>query len=118
MYDQALAEFQKEKNLVKGWDQVLESRIGIAYAKMGRRDKAEEVMVEMIERSKEMYVSPYWLALICFSLGQIDQGFNWLEKASEERSALIKYLKIEPVFDSVRSDRRFKAMLKKIGLEK
>jgi serine/threonine protein kinase/lipoprotein NlpI len=118
MYDQALAEFQKEKNVVKGWDKVLESRIGIAYAKMGRRDKAEEVLVEMIERSKETYVSPYWLALICFSLGQTDQGFNWLEKADEEGSALMKYLKIEPVLDSVRSDRRFKAMLKKIDLEK
>ncbi len=50
-------------------------------------------------------------------LGQKDQAFKWLEKAYEERDFWITFIKVAPYFDSLRSDPRFKILLKKMNLE-
>jgi len=117
MYEEALAEFQKEKKLPRGLPFV-ENLIGVTYAKMGKRDEAQQVLDDIMKRSKHEYISPYLLAVIYFSLGENDQGFEWLEKAYEERDPELIYLKIEPAFDSIRSNPRFIALLKKVGLDK
>jgi serine/threonine protein kinase/Tfp pilus assembly protein PilF len=117
MFEDALEELQKEKDLSSRWDQFVETRIGIAYAKLGKRSEAERVLDEMIEHSKEEYVSPYLLSLVNFALGENDRGFDLLEKAIDARGSGINYLRIEPVFDSVRSDPRYTILLKKVGLD-
>jgi hypothetical protein len=48
-------------------------------------------------------------------LGEKDEAFNWLEKAYEERESYFNLFKVEPVFDSLRSDPRFLGLLKRIG---
>ncbi|MBA7623130.1 Serine/threonine-protein kinase PknD [subsurface metagenome] len=108
MYEEALAEFQKGMS---------QSAIGITYAKMGRREEALQLLDDLIKRSKEEYVSPLGVARFYFALGENDQGFEWLDKAYEERDGLLCVLKIDPECDSVRSDTRFTALLKKMGLE-
>jgi len=113
-YEEALIEFQKEKNIFKKWDPTLEYNIGIAYAKMGKKEEAEQVLDELIKKSRAYY----GIALINFALGENNQGFKWLEKAYEERYGILVSLRVEPGFDSVRSDPRFIALLKKVGLEK
>ena len=118
MYEEALAEFQKEKHLSKRWDRGLECYLGISYAKMGRRVELQKVLDDLAERSKQAYVAPIPPALMYFALGENDQGFEWLEKAYEERNPSLCQLKIEPEFDRVRSDPRFIKLLKKVGLEK
>jgi len=109
MYEEALKEYTILKNI---------SGIGLVYAKMGKTAEAHRILNELIEQSKHTYVSPYDLARIYFQLGDNDQGFAWLERAYEDRDDLITGIKISPEFDNVRSDPRFKAMLKKVGLEK
>jgi len=113
-YEEALSEFQKEKGL-GGWNTYLESWIGIAYAKMGQRGKAQELLDNLLERSKQVYISPYGLAMLYFALGEDDQGFAWLDKAYEEREYWLCYINVERLFDNIRSDPRFRAFLKKIG---
>lgn len=54
-------------------------------------------------------------ALIYTGLGEKDQAFDWLEKAYEERQPYFNLFKVEPVFDSLRSDPRFVSLLKRIG---
>ena len=71
----------------------------------------------MIDRAKQEYVSPFYIALCCFPLGENDLGFEWLDKAYKERDHWLLYLNVEPLFDSVRSDPRFTKLVKKIGLE-
>jgi len=117
MYEEALEELHKEKELSRGWNKNLEAWIGIAYVRMGNRGEAKEVLDGLMERSKEEYVSPYNIAIIYFALGENDKGFEWLDKGYEERDHWLCYLKIDPPFDSVRSDPRFIALLKKMGLE-
>jgi len=118
IFEEALVELQKENELSRGRHPMVESWIGITYVQMGKRGEAQEVVDDLLKRSKEAYVSPYALAILCFALGENDQGFKWLDKAYEERDYWLSYLKIDPFLDSVRSDPRYKALLKKMGLEK
>ena len=117
MYEEAIAEHKKEKVLSRGWNPLADALIGIANVKMGKRWEAQQVMDDLMERSKKVYIPPYTLAILCFALGENDQGFEWLDKAYEERDGLLCVLKIDPECDSVRSDTRFTALLKKMGLE-
>jgi Tfp pilus assembly protein PilF len=117
MYEEALVQAQKEKNLLRGWDQQLESWIGITYAKMGKEEKARQVLDDLIKRSRQAYVAPCSIALLYFALGEKDPGLEWLNKAYQERNSLLLEIKVDPGFDSVREDPRFKALLKKVGLE-
>jgi hypothetical protein len=80
---------------------------------MGKKEEALLVLDELIKKSK----SYHRIALINFALGENNQGFKWLEKAYEERDVGLVSLKAEPMYDSVRSDPRFKALLKKMNLE-
>jgi len=52
-----------------------------------------------------------------FSLGENEEGWKWLEKAYDERSYYMTWLKVDPLFDNIRSDPRFQALLKKVGFE-
>jgi serine/threonine protein kinase/Tfp pilus assembly protein PilF len=113
MYEEALAEFQKEISQTG----IGITAIGITYAKMGRRDEAQQVLDDLINRSKEEWVSPIGMARLYFALGENDQGFKWLDKAYEDLDSALWNIKVSPVYDSVRSDPRFKAILKKMGLE-
>jgi hypothetical protein len=67
--------------------------------------------------STHRYVASYHIALIYTGLGEKDQAFQWLEKAYQERSDLLVYLKVEPMFDRLRSDPRFTNLLHRMGLD-
>jgi tetratricopeptide (TPR) repeat protein len=64
------------------------------------------------------YESPLIIALTYARAGANSEALDWLEKAAEERTPWLPELKIDPAWDNVRSDPRFIAVLKKIGLEK
>jgi TolB-like protein/Flp pilus assembly protein TadD len=118
MYEEALAAYEKEKNAAKSWDAFADTFIGITYVKMGRRDDARRILDDLIEQSKERYLPPWYLAQLCFVLGEDDQGFKYLDESYEERGIMGCIIKIHPQLDSVRSDSRYLAMLEKVGLDK
>ncbi len=118
MYEEALAEHQKAKELYEDWQPQIESSIGITYARMGRTEEAQHVLNNLLERSKQGYVPPTIFAILYFALEEIDQGFDWLKRALEVHDPGLIWLGVHPLYDSVRSDPRFTAMLKKIGLDK
>jgi serine/threonine protein kinase/Tfp pilus assembly protein PilF len=108
MYEEALKEIQRENS--DAW-------LGIAYALIGNRVLAQQLLENLERRLKFEYISPYVLAILSFILEDNERGFKWLEKAYQERNAWLKYLKIEPLFDIIRNDPRFKTFLKKTGLD-
>ena len=112
MYSEAIEEIQKEKEIIHA--PTLDLIIGIVYAKSGKKDEAKKVL----ERLKDADVLNFIVAELYFVLGENDKGFEWLEKAYGAREAFMTGLKATPLIpDSVRSDPRFKALLKKMNLE-
>jgi hypothetical protein len=49
-------------------------------------------------------------------LGDKDEAFAWLGKAFEERDLQLTFIKVDPTWDSIRSDSRFAALMQRIGL--
>jgi len=113
-----LAEFETEKQLAQGWQTAVEAWIGITYAEMGETERAQQVVDKLLLMSKQTYVAPTLPAILYFVLGEDDRGFQMLDKAFEEYDSWLRLLKVEPIFDRVRSDPRFVEMLKKRGFEK
>ena len=62
------------------------------------------------------YVPPYFLAMIHTSIGETDKAFYWLEKAYQERTGWMPWIKLEPRLDGLKTDARFSDMLRRIGL--
>lgn len=90
--------------------------LGHAYAISEQTDQAHELLYELKNQLKRSYVPPYGIALIYTGLGEKDKAFEWLEKAVEARNEWLGWLKVNPEFDSLRSDQRFTDLLRRVGL--
>ena len=110
MYEEALEEFKKLNE---------QEYLAITYAKMGKITEAKKLLENSIERANKEDVPGMSLSIadIYFALGEDDQGFKWLERAYEKRERGMVSIKISPSYDSVRSDPRYKAMLRKMNFE-
>ncbi len=117
-YAEALQELEVEKSIARGWSTQIDAWIGITYAKMGDREKAQEILDELLKRSEQTFVAPTLMAILYFALGEDDQGFQKLEDAYKVYDNWVRLLKVEPIFDRVRSDPRFEEMLRKRGFKK
>jgi serine/threonine protein kinase/tetratricopeptide (TPR) repeat protein len=89
--------------------------LGFAYAKSGRKDEARKLLAELKELSKGRYVASYWIAMIYVGLDEKDEAFAWLEKAYQERSWWLVWIKMDPMVDSLRSDSRFVDLMRRVG---
>jgi serine/threonine-protein kinase len=111
----AIAELEKSKAPDPGaWYQGF---LGYAYAMSGERAKAEGALRELEQLRHRQYVSPTAVATVYLGLGQKKKCLEWLEKAYEQQDSACWYLKIDQIYDSIRSEPRFQAIVKKIGLE-
>ena len=115
MYAEAIAEYGQAVSL-SGGSMLMKSHLGHAYAASGDKAKAQQVLNEIEERSKQGYVSAYLTAVIYAGLGEKDQAFKWLEKAYEERAEFLVYMKTDPRLETLRADPRFQDLLRRIGL--
>ena len=61
-------------------------------------------------------MSPYAIALVHAGLGYRDPALAWLDKAYGERSDYMPYLRLESMLDGLRSDQRFAALVRRVGL--
>ena len=104
------------RDALSGGNPVYLSSLGHAYALAGNVVEARKVLGELHELSKHRYVSSYEKALIHTGLGETEQAFGWLEKAYAERSGWLTYLQVEPRLDRLRSDPRFRALVRRVGL--
>jgi eukaryotic-like serine/threonine-protein kinase len=114
-YPVAIAEMRKALDLSEGDTNEL-AALGHAYAVSHQDAEAKKILDQLKERSQQTYVQPSLIALIHVGLGDKNQAFDWLQKAYEDRSAGLLYLKVDPAFDSVRSDPRFVDLLHRVGL--
>ena len=115
MYPQAIAEYQKAQATL-GETPAIVMAIGYANAKSGNRAAARKALEELHAQSKQRYVPALYFGAVYIGLGDADAGMSWLEKAYREHSDYLIYLNADPMADSLRSNLRFQAVLRKIGI--
>jgi serine/threonine protein kinase/Tfp pilus assembly protein PilF len=113
-FQDAIAEFQKARQLND--DPFVLALLGDIYALSGRKDEALKILDQLKQLSKQRFVYAYGVALVYVGLGDKDQAFQWLEKSFQDHEARINRLKVDPLFDSVRSDPRYADLIHRIGL--
>jgi adenylate cyclase len=114
-YDQAIAAYNAGMSLEERWES-LNAWLAHAYAASGNTVEARQLLKKLTEKSTREYVSPYIIAVVYVGLSEIDQALEWLFKAYEERNAWLPYLRVNPVFDTLRLDSRFDDLLRRVGL--
>jgi len=93
-----------------------QSALAYAYTLAGRSDEARRILRQKFEEaSKRQYVDPGYFALTYFALGDKDRAFELLDQAYQDRSVLMVNLNL-PYNDPMRSDPRYTALVKKVGL--
>ena len=89
--------------------------LGYAYGRGGNKDEARKILAGFEQLSKERFVPAVWLAFIYTGLGEKDKAFEWLQKAYEQRDPMLMELKGLPLWDPLRSDPRFQALLRRMN---
>jgi tetratricopeptide (TPR) repeat protein len=112
---EALAALLKARSLPGGNPLIL-GGLGLCYGWVGQAGEARKVLGELEELSQREFVSPMSRVFVYIGLGQKDQAFRWLERASQERDGWLAWLHVDPVFDRLRPDPRFAGLLRQVGL--
>ncbi|MFA9454322.1 MAG: hypothetical protein ACERK6_10440, partial [Candidatus Aminicenantaceae bacterium] len=112
------AAIEREKTVQKTQVPMLECLTGIILQRMGKTEDARTIFDELISRSLETYVSRYWMAALAVSIGEIDESFTWLDKAFRDQDFWVREFNVDPLFNSVRDDPRFDALVTKLGLDR
>ena len=90
--------------------------LATAYGHAGRRGGALRLIDELKQRRQTSYISAGALIHPYLALGDYDEAFAWFERAYQEKSETLQYLKVDPFFDPVRKDPRFVDLVRRVGL--
>ncbi len=115
MLPDAIAAFQKAVDEEHDSSEAL-GNLGHAYAVAGQLDKASAVLEHLLARSQREFVSPEIPAVIYCGLNDRERAMDWLEKAYAARAPALVYLGADAVYDPLRSESRFQALLHKMQL--
>jgi len=115
--EEGIAELEKMRTIVGSGPHGL-ADLGYAYARAGRESDAARILEELLHLSSQGYALSYQTALVYWGLEDKNHAREWLEKAYEKRNAYLLEIGVEPMWDGLRSDTRFMALMKKIGLGK
>jgi Tfp pilus assembly protein PilF len=91
------------------------SALAHAYAVSGNQTEAQKLLAQLISKSGQQYVSPYYIAIVYLGLGKNDLAMTWLEKAFADHSNGLVFLRVEPELDPLRSNTRFIALQHKLN---
>lgn len=92
--------------------------LGYAHARAGAFEEARQVLAELTRTAEKQYVSPSLVAQIHAGLGETEAALGRLEEALDLRATDLAWLKVRPVFDPLREEPRFQALLARMGLER
>jgi TolB-like protein/DNA-binding winged helix-turn-helix (wHTH) protein/Tfp pilus assembly protein PilF len=91
--------------------------LATAKARAGRRSEAIRLINELKRRGQRGYIPAGALINPYLALGDYDEAFVWFERAYQEKSNILQFLKVHPFFDPVRNDPRFVDLLHRVGLD-
>jgi DNA-binding winged helix-turn-helix (wHTH) protein/TolB-like protein/Flp pilus assembly protein TadD len=111
----AVHEFEEAERLSRP-DPYTEGLLGYAEALSGNTETARQLVQKLTLRSRKEYVPALSIALIYVGMGDHEHALQWLSYSYQDRSTHLVYAKVDPLFDPVRSDPRFNALLQQMGL--
>ena len=114
-HKEGLDELQKAASL-SGDSPLYKAQVGVGLALAGKKKEALRAIRELQDISGKRYVSPYGVAQIYAALNDREQTYKWLDTAYRDRAVWMSYLVVDPVFDSIRSEDRFRDLLQRVGL--
>jgi serine/threonine protein kinase len=109
-YNDAIADMEKVNPAVG-------ARVRAAFEKAGPKGYWQERISLDQEQSQRTYSPAYFTAAKYAALGDNGQALTWLEKAYADRDTWLISIKIDPIFDGIRSDPRFVSLLRNMKLE-
>ena len=112
---EAVVEAEKSVALSAG-SPIMRAALAQTLAAAGQQMQANQILNDLLEVSRQKYVSPYFISGIHLGLGQQDRAVEYLEKAWEDHSHWLLYLHIDPGMDGLRSNSRFQDLLRRIRL--
>ena len=116
MLKEAIVEFERAVSLA-GSSSIYAASLAHAYGVSGRRVDALRVLEDLRKMAESRFVSSYDLALAHLGLGENAKAFELLNAAVLERSPRVAFLGVEPRFDGLRTDPRFRELLRSVGLK-
>lgn len=114
-------EFQRAIELAErgialwGRDPAFVVSLTLSHAGSGAHDKARELLAELLDLARKRHLPPSWFAMIYMNLGDSERAFEWLDKAFQARDGYLVHLKVSPLYDRVRGDRRFSNLLQRMN---
>lgn len=119
MYAEAVAQADKLMAAQDGTeDPILLGTMGWVYAASGRPATARKLLDLILALRARRYVDVYVVAIVHAGLGDKDKAFEWLNRGYEERACGLIFLKTDPAMKTLRSDPRYKDLLKRMGWER
>ncbi len=112
--DDALAEFQRVEEKLPEWPVSIAAR-GFVAGVAVRINEAQNALLELERLAGRKFVTSYGVALVHEGLGQRDSAFAWLDKAFDERSHWLVWLRLDPRWKGLRSDPRFAELVSRVG---
>jgi serine/threonine-protein kinase len=115
-FDEARAEYEEGRRLSGG---IAGPSFGLAHleAAAGNDKEARRILAELTAARSTRVVSSWGIAVMHASLGDVDEAFRWLDIAIEERSPGLLLLRVHPRLDPIRSDPRYRPLVRQLGLE-
>ncbi|MGH9873546.1 MAG: hypothetical protein ACRD9S_13940 [Pyrinomonadaceae bacterium] len=114
-YAEALAEAQKSTELA-GRSNASLALLGHVHARLGHRSEAEAVIKELEKRYAEKFADARDLVVVYAGLDDKDKAFVWLEKAFQDHSVFLVFLKLEPLMETLHSDPRWEELERRVGI--
>jgi tetratricopeptide (TPR) repeat protein len=114
-HNDAVKMFEKGRELAGDLPSVL-GALGQAYACAGNAPKARRLLARLQEISRRRHVSSICFAVIHLGLHEADAALEWLEKGCERREPALASINVHPIYDDLRGNPRFEALVERIGL--
>src|SRR6266496_4512645 len=113
-YRKAIAQFEKAR-AVGGANGLVLSNLAQAYALSGNQTEALNILKGMQEPSAPVFVSSWDQALIYTALGEKEKALALLQKAVDDHVGWVVRLRVDPAFDTLRSEPEFQALMRRLG---
>jgi TolB-like protein/DNA-binding winged helix-turn-helix (wHTH) protein/Tfp pilus assembly protein PilF len=116
MFADALADLEKwrslhQPNSPRNW-----SELAYIYGRTGQQAQARLALAKLEQLSRRQHLDPGGLLRAHIGMGNKELAFVWLEKAYAQHSPAMTTLKVDPIYDPLRSDPRFQDLLRRVGL--